>query len=151
MPASDPVLPDVREIANILPHRYPFLLVDRILELEPGKRIVGLKNVTINEPFFVGHFPGVPVMPGVLIIEAMAQTAGVLALYSEPRRERLLVYFLGIDKARFRKPVTPGDQLRMELSVMKRKTNVCKMRGEAFVDGVLVAESEMLSSFVERV
>ena len=151
MTESAQKMPDVREISRILPHRYPFLLVDRILEFEPGRRIVGLKNVTINEPFFVGHFPGAPVMPGVLIVEAMAQTAGVLALYSEPGRERLLVYLLGIDRARFRRPVTPGDQLRMELTVLRRKATVCKMRGEAFVDGALVAEAEMLSSFVERV
>jgi len=151
MTESAQKMPDVREISRILPHRYPFLLVDRILEFEPGRRIVGLKNVTINEPFFAGHFPGAPVMPGVLIVEAMAQTAGVLALYSEPGRERLLVYLLGIDRARFRRPVTPGDQLRMELTVLRRKATVCKMRGEAFVDGALVAEAEMLSSFVERV
>lgn len=151
MTVSAHSLPDIREIAQILPHRYPLLLVDRILEFEPEKRIVGLKNVTMNEPFFVGHFPGTPIMPGVLIIEAMAQTGGVLALYSEPNREKILVYFLGIDKARFRKPVTPGDQLRMELTVIRRKASVCKMRGEAYVDGVLVAETEILSSLVERV
>ncbi|MBI1746536.1 MAG: 3-hydroxyacyl-ACP dehydratase FabZ [Acidobacteria bacterium] len=144
------VLPDICEISKLLPHRYPFLLIDRILEFEPGKRIVGLKNVTMNEPFFVGHFPGTPVMPGVLIIEAMAQTGGVLALYSEPRRDKLLVYFLGIDKARFRRPVTPGDQLLLELTVLRRKTNVCKMQCQAFVNGLLVAEAEILSSFVER-
>jgi beta-hydroxyacyl-ACP dehydratase FabZ len=143
-------LPDIREILNILPHRFPFLLVDRIIEHEPGKRIVGLKNVTINEPFFAGHFPGSPIMPGVLIIEAMAQVGGVLALYAESDRDKLLVYFLGIDGAKFRKPVVPGDQLRIEITVLRRKATICKMRGEVFVDGTLVAEAEILSSIVER-
>ncbi len=143
-------LPDIREIINILPHRFPFLLVDRIVEYEPGKRIVGIKNVTINEPFFAGHFPGAPIMPGVLIIEAMAQVGGVLALRAEPERESKLVYFLGIEGARFRRPVTPGDQLRIEMTVLKRKSTICKMRGEAYVDGHLVAEAEILSSIVKR-
>ena len=141
---------DVVEIQKILPHRYPFLLVDRILEVEPGKRIVGLKNVTVNEEFFLGHFPGKPVMPGVLIIEAMAQVGGVLLLMEVPDRESKLVYFLGIDEARFRKPVVPGDQVRFELELLKRKATTCKLQGKAFVDGQLVAEAVVMSAMVER-
>ena len=141
---------DVVEIQQILPHRYPFLLVDRILEIEPGKRIVGIKNVTVNEEFFVGHFPGKPVMPGVLIIEAMAQVGGVLILSQVADRDRKLVYFLGIDEARFRKPVVPGDQLRFEVEVLKRKTTTCKLQGKAFVDGQLVAEAIVMSAMVDR-
>jgi beta-hydroxyacyl-ACP dehydratase FabZ len=141
---------DVQEIQSILPHRYPFLLVDRILEMEPGKRIVGIKNVTVNEPFFPGHFPGKPIMPGVLIIEAMAQVGGVLLLKEVEDREKKLVYFMGIDEARFRKPVVPGDQLRFELEVLKRKSSTCKLQGKAFVDGALVAEAVILSAMVDR-
>jgi beta-hydroxyacyl-ACP dehydratase FabZ len=141
---------DVQEIQSILPHRYPFLLVDRILEMEPGKRIVGIKNVTVNEPFFPGHFPGKPIMPGVLIIEAMAQVGGVLLLKEVEDREKKLVYFMGIDEARFRKPVVPGDQLRFELEVLKRKSTTCKLQGKAFVDGALVAEAVILSAMVDR-
>ena len=141
---------DVQEIQSILPHRYPFLLVDRILEVEPGKRIVGIKNVTVNEPFFPGHFPGKPIMPGVLIIEAMAQVGGVLLLKEVEDRENKLVYFMGIDEARFRKPVVPGDQLRFELEVLKRKSTTCKLQGRAFVDGALVAEAVILSAMVDR-
>lgn len=141
---------DVIEIQQILPHRYPFLLVDRILEIEPGKRIVGIKNVTVNEEFFMGHFPGKPVMPGVLIIEAMAQVGGILLLREVENRDKKLVYFMGIDEARFRKPVVPGDQLRFEVDVLKRKATTCKLQGKAFVDGQLVAEAIVMSAMVDR-
>lgn len=141
---------DITQILAILPHRYPFLLVDRILEYEPKKRVVGIKNVTLNEPFFEGHFPGAPVMPGVLIVEAMAQTAGVMMLASIPDRESKLVFFTGIDKARFRRPVVPGDQLRLELDVLKLRPRYIRLRGEAYVDGQLVAEAEISSSLVDR-
>jgi len=135
---------DVNEIQKILPHRHPFLLVDRILELEPDKRIVGIKNVTMDEPFFAGHFPGFPVMPGVLIIEAMAQTGGVMVLQNAPAEARQLVFFASIERARFRRPVVPGDQLRLELEVLSRKSSFCRMQGKAFVDGKLAAEAIIL-------
>lgn len=131
---------------ELLPHRYPFILVDRIIELTPRKRVVGLKNVTINEPFFQGHFPGTPVMPGVLIIEAMAQTGGVLAYASLAEQEsEALLYFMGIDKARFRQPVIPGDQLILELTMLKSRRSVSKMHGKATVDDKLVAEAEIMA------
>ena len=141
---------DITQIQSILPHRYPFLLVDRIVDYEPGKRVVGVKNVTLNEPFFAGHFPGAPVMPGVLIVEAMAQTAGVMMLASLPDRETKLVFFTGIDGAKFRRPVVPGDQLRLELTVLKLRPRYIKLRGEAYVDGQLVAEAEISSALVDR-
>jgi beta-hydroxyacyl-ACP dehydratase FabZ len=141
---------DIRQILAILPHRYPFLLVDRIVSMEDGRRVVGIKNVTFNEPFFQGHFPGNPVMPGVLIVEAMAQVGAVLLLRGVPDRERKLVYFAGIDRARFRRPVTPGDQVRFEVEVLKVRSRSARLRGEAFVDGVLVAEAELFSSMVDR-
>jgi 3-hydroxyacyl-[acyl-carrier-protein] dehydratase len=143
-----PIL-DVNEIRRILPHRYPMLLVDRIVELE-AERIVGIKNVTVNEPFFVGHFPDYPVMPGVLIVEAMAQTAGVLVLKSIPDRESKLVLLVSIEFAKFRRPVLPGDQLRMELIMMKRKASVAKMSGKATVDGVLVAEAVVMCKLADK-
>jgi beta-hydroxyacyl-ACP dehydratase FabZ len=135
---------------KFLPHRYPFLLVDRILELEPEKRIVGLKNVTINEPFFQGHFPGAPVMPGVLIIEAMAQVAGVMIYRNLPDREKKLIYFTGIESAKFRRPVVPGDQLRIEMELLNRRSNFGKMQGRANVEGKLVAEAIVLFAIADH-
>lgn len=131
---------DNKEIRKLLPHRYPFLMVDRIIELEPNTKAVGLKNVTINEPFFQGHFPDNPIMPGVLIVEAMAQVAGILAIHSGVKGDT--VYFMSIEKAKFRKPVGPGDQLRLEIKVLQRHNNVWKLSGEAFVDGKIVSEAE---------
>jgi 3-hydroxyacyl-[acyl-carrier-protein] dehydratase len=144
-----PIL-DVNEIRQILPHRFPFLLVDRIVELEP-ERIVGIKNVTVNEPFFDGHFPEFPVMPGVMIVEAMAQTAGVLVLKSIPDRDNKLVLLVSIEAAKFRRPVVPGDQLRIEMTVIRRKGSVAKMAGRATVDGVLVAEAEVMCKLQDKV
>ena len=137
---------EINEIMTLLPHAYPFLLVDRIVEMDPGKRIVGIKSVTYNEPFFPGHFPGCPIMPGVLIVEAMAQTAGILAFRSTPEQKPgQPVYFLGMDNVRFRKPVIPGDQLRLELEVTKHRQAIWGFKGKAFVDGKLVAEAEFLA------
>jgi UDP-3-O-[3-hydroxymyristoyl] N-acetylglucosamine deacetylase/3-hydroxyacyl-[acyl-carrier-protein] dehydratase len=141
---------DINAIQRIMPHRYPLLLVDRILELEERKRVVGIKNVTVNEPYFVGHFPDHPIMPAVLIIEAMAQVGGVLLLSTVDNPEEKLVYFMGIDNAKFRKPVLPGDQIRFELELIKLRSLFCKMSGKAFVDGALVAEAELLSKIVDR-
>jgi len=133
---------NIQEIAAILPHRYPFLLVDRVISFETGQKMVALKNVTINEPFFQGHFPGHPIMPGVLIIEAMAQVGGVLAYKSAKGKEGQLVYFLGIDKAKFRKPVLPGDQLRIEVEVLRQRPPYWKLKGMAYVGEQLVSEAE---------
>jgi 3-hydroxyacyl-[acyl-carrier-protein] dehydratase len=140
---------DINEIRAILPHRFPFLLVDRILEMD-AERIVGIKNVTANEPFFTGHFPDFPVMPGVLIVEAMAQTAGVLVLKHIEDRANKLVLLVAIENARFRRPVVPGDTLRMEMKVLKRKASVAKMAGVATVDGVVVAEAEVMCKLADR-
>jgi UDP-3-O-[3-hydroxymyristoyl] N-acetylglucosamine deacetylase/3-hydroxyacyl-[acyl-carrier-protein] dehydratase len=145
-----PPMMDIQDILGVLPHRYPFLLVDRIIEIETGKRIVGIKNVTINEPFFPGHFPGHPVMPGVLIVEAMAQTGGMLLLGQVDDPEGKVVYFMAIDSVKFRKPVVPGDQLRLELEMLKFRGKTCRMRGVAFVDGQVVAEAEMMAAIVDR-
>jgi 3-hydroxyacyl-[acyl-carrier-protein] dehydratase len=142
---------EIKEIMTILPHAYPFLLVDRIIEIEPGKRIVGIKNVTYNEPFFPGHFPGRPIMPGVLIVEAMAQTSGVLVFKSLSEEERnKLVYFLGMDNVKFRKPVIPGDQLRLESEITKHRQSIWGFKGKALVDGKLVAEAELLAMLGEK-
>ena len=140
---------DIDAIQDILPHRYPFLMVDRIEEMEP-ERVVGIKNVSMNEPYFVGHFPGYPVMPGVLIMEAMAQVAGVLVLSTIPDRKNKLVLLAGVDGAKFRKPVRPGDQLRIEMKVIRRKASMAKMAGTATVGGVVVAEAEMLCVLTDR-
>jgi 3-hydroxyacyl-[acyl-carrier-protein] dehydratase len=138
------------EIVKILPHRYPFLLVDRVTELEPGKRVKGIKNVTFNEPFFQGHFPGNPIMPGVLIIEAMAQVGGVLAGFSMPedmKKERPRdFYFVAMDKVKFRRPVVPGDQLVFELVTLRAGSRVWKMAGKAFVNDAVVAEAELIAT-----
>ena len=141
---------DSNGIQKILPHRYPFLMVDAILEMEQFKRIVGVKNVSINEGFFQGHFPGKPIMPGVLIIEAMAQTGGLLLLKEVPDRENKLLYFVAVDDARFRRPVVPGDQLRLEVDVISWRATFCKLRGRASVDGVLAAEATLMCKMVDR-
>ncbi len=141
---------EIREIMELLPHRFPFLLVDRVVEYEENKRIVVIKNVSINEPYFQGHFPGVPIMPGVLIVEAMAQAGGILVFMALPERRSKLVYFMGIESCRFRKPVTPGDQLRIEMTVIKIKSRYGKLQGKAFVDGAKVAEAEIMFTLVDR-
>lgn len=139
---------DIKKILALLPHRYPFVMVDRILDLEIGKTITGLKNVTMNEPFFQGHFPGEPVMPGVLLLEGMAQTGGILAYLGSPEMQgNKLVYFVGIDKARFRRTVTPGDQVIFKLEMIKVKIRMVKMVGRAYVGDELAAEAELMATF----
>jgi UDP-3-O-[3-hydroxymyristoyl] N-acetylglucosamine deacetylase/3-hydroxyacyl-[acyl-carrier-protein] dehydratase len=149
---SGPPAIDIGRIMDVLPHRYPFLLVDRILEVEGDKRIVGLKNVTINEPFFQGHFPGHPIMPGVLIIEAMAQVGGMLLLahFEGQNIEDKVVYFMSLDEVKFRRPVLPGDQIRFELEMLAFRGRTCRMKGVAFVDGQVVAEAVMMASVVDK-
>jgi beta-hydroxyacyl-ACP dehydratase FabZ len=138
------------EIQALLPHRYPFLLVDRVMELDPDRRIVGIKNVTVNEPFFQGHFPGRPVMPGVLILEAMAQVGGLLAFKSLGAATRPVVYLTGVDGAKFRKPVVPGDRLRFEIDVLKKRSPFWKMAGRAYVENELVCEAEVTAMVTEE-
>jgi 3-hydroxyacyl-[acyl-carrier-protein] dehydratase len=144
------VILDTRDIQKLLPHRPPFLLVDRIIELVPKVRIVGVKQVTMNEPFFQGHYPGAPVMPGVLIVEAMAQVGAVLALREIEDRDKRIPLFSGINNARFRKPVVPGDTLILEVTALRVGSRIQRMRGEAKVDGQLVAEAEIMSVIAER-
>jgi 3-hydroxyacyl-[acyl-carrier-protein] dehydratase len=141
---------DTNGIQKILPHRYPFLMVDAILEMERMKRIVGVKNVSITEDYFKGHFPGKPIMPGVLIIEAMAQTGGLLLLQEVPDREKKLLYFVAVDDARFRRPVVPGEQLRLEVTVVSWRGNFCKLQGQATVNGELAAEATLMCKMVDR-
>jgi 3-hydroxyacyl-[acyl-carrier-protein] dehydratase len=141
---------DVKWIQEVLPHRYPFLLVDRVLEIEPGKRIVAIKNVTVNEEYFLGHFPGHPVMPGVLLLEALAQAGGVLLLHDMPDRTKKLLYFTGIERARFRRPVVPGDQVRLEIEILNLRATFCRLQAKALVDGKLAAEAILSSAMVDR-
>ncbi|HOP15439.1 MAG: 3-hydroxyacyl-ACP dehydratase FabZ [Chromatiaceae bacterium] len=135
---------DIQQIQSLLPHRYPFLLVDRVIEVEPGKRLVAIKNVTINEPFFQGHFPSKPVMPGVLLIEAMAQATGLLAMESADVPKEAIYYLVGVDKARFKRPVVPGDQLVFEVEVLKHRRDIWVFAAEAKVDGSAVASAEIM-------
>lgn len=140
----------IKEIQELLPHRYPFLLVDKILSMEPGKKIVGIKNVSINEPFFQGHFPNHPIMPGVLIIEAMAQTGGILAKKSAGLNKDTIVLFMGIDKAKFRRPVVPGDQLRFEIEVIHQRPPCWKLKALAYVDDKVVCEGELTAMVQDK-
>ncbi len=149
--ASPPKTMDILEIMSLLPHRYPFLLIDRVIEMEPRQRIVALKNVTINEPHFTGHFPDYPIMPGVLMVEAIAQAGGALLLAEIPDRESKLMVFTSIENARFRRPVTPGDQLRIEVTVLNWRTRVVKMGGTITVDGKLVCDATVMCQMVDRV
>ena len=148
--AASPENWDIGWIMSILPHRYPFLLVDRVLEIEPRKRLVGLKNFTINEEFFVGHFPDRPVVPGVLLIEGMAQAGGLLALHDHPQRDEKLIYFAGIDRARFRNPVVPGDQVRYEVVMERLRPSYARMQGKAWVGDQVAAEALLTSVLVDR-
>ena len=142
---------DIQEILGLLPHRYPFLLIDRVVEFESGKRLVAIKNVTINEPFFQGHFPGYPIMPGVLVIEAMAQAGAIIMMSELPDRDKKLAVFTGIEKAKFRRPVTPGDQLRIEVSVLAMKSRLGRMEANAYVEGKLACQATLTCSIVPKV
>ena len=141
---------DITQIMNHLPHRYPFLLVDRVLEIHGTNKIVGLKNVSINEQFFQGHFPGHPVMPGVLIVEAMAQTGGLLLMEQVQDRERKLFYFMSLDNVKFRRPVVPGDQLRLEVEMLQFRGKIARMKGVAYVEGKVATEAEMMACVVDK-
>lgn len=141
---------DIQEILDLLPHRYPFLLIDRIVEFERTKRLVAIKNVTINEPFFQGHFPGYPIMPGVLVVEAMAQAGGILMMHEMEDRQEKLVVFTGIERAKFRRPVTPGDQLRIEVNVLSFRTRAGRIEGRATVEGKLACEATLTCQVVTR-
>lgn len=149
---SEATLPkwDIEWILSVIPHRYPILLVDRVLEMEPKKRIVAVKNVTISEPVFLGHFPGRPVLPGVFLIEGMAQAGGLLLLHDMPERENKLLLFAGIEEAKFRRPVVPGDQVRYEVEVLRLRSTFCKVAGKALVDGELAAEAVLSTAMVNR-
>ena len=141
---------DIEWILSVIPHRYPILLVDRVLEMEPKKRIVAVKNVTISEPVFLGHFPGRPVLPGVFLVEGMAQAGGLLLLHDMPGRENKLLLFAGIEEAKFRRPVVPGDQVRYEVEVLRLRSTFCKVAGKALVDGELAAEAILSTAMVDR-
>ncbi|MGO9317896.1 MAG: 3-hydroxyacyl-ACP dehydratase FabZ [Terracidiphilus sp.] len=141
---------DIQEILGLLPHRYPFLLIDRVVEFERGKRLVAIKNVTMNEPFFQGHFPDYPIMPGVMVIEAMAQAGAIIMLKEIPDLDAKLVVFTGIEKAKFRRPVTPGDQLRIEADVLSLKIRVGRIEGKAYVDGKLACQATLTCQVVQR-
>jgi beta-hydroxyacyl-ACP dehydratase FabZ len=141
---------DIRWVMSVLPHRYPFLLVDRLLELEPGRRAVALKNFTVDEPFFAGHFPGHPVVPGVLLLEGLAQAGALLLLHDHPDRAGKLLYFTSVDRARFRRPVEPGDQVRFEVAVLRLRPTYCKLDGRVWVDGALAADAVISSAMVNR-
>lgn len=140
---------NIEKILGMLPHRYPFLLIDRVLECEEGKSLVAIKNVTYNEPFFQGHFPGLKVMPGVLLIEAVAQAGGILIYKSIPEPEKKLVFLSKVDKTKFRRPVVPGDQIRLEVQILKLKTKFCYVKGKALVDGEIVVEGEVMASLMD--
>lgn len=141
---------DLRWVMSVLPHRYPFLLVDRVLELEPGKRVLALKNVTVNEPYFQGHFPGHPVVPGVLLVEGMAQAGGLLLLHDHEERDGKILYFTSIEKARFRRPVVPGDQVRYEVEVLQKRSRYAKLAGKVMVGETLAADAVIASAMVDR-
>lgn len=149
-PATEKKTLDITEIQAILPHRYPFLLIDRVIEIVRKKRIVALKNITVNEPYFAGHFPGYPIMPGVLMVEAIAQAGGALLLTEIPDRDEKLMVFTGIERAKFRKPVTPGDQLRVEVDVLAWRTTAVKMQGHVWVEGKLACEATVTCQLVSR-